>query len=110
MNKLKIKPCGKQSGIKILFKRNKKLSPYCVKAKPESLCALVQTGDCSIECEGNTVWMCHNYVLRAIDHLEDYPWWKRIYIKHIYNKYLKDLNKIRSIYTQMEFLEEMEKW
>lgn len=73
----------------------RKLSPYCVTQLHKSLCAMVQTGDCSIDCEGDTVWVCCNFITEVIKHLEDYPWWKRVYLRYTYNKYKKDLNKAR---------------
>ena len=64
----------------------KKLSPYCVSPRPENACAITQVGDCSIDCEGDTVWMCPHYIIRAIRELDLYPWWRQIYIKYVYNK------------------------
>jgi len=85
----------------------KKLNLYCVSPLPNHLCAMVQTGDCIIDSD----WMCPHYILRAIDEIDLYPWWKRSYIKYIYNKYVKNLNKFRRTFnSKKELLEEMEKW
>jgi len=88
------------------FEKPLERSPYCIYPLHESLCAMVQTGGCSIDSD----WMCPSYVLQAMRHLDKYPWWRRIYIKHVYNKYLKNSYKTRRKYTPSEFLEEMEKW